>query len=190
MARSSTVDPLEKFRFRILWSSDGESEGTALSRAGFHDVQMPKRSTTKISYREGLDPDINQLAPGLSTMEDVVMSRGVIIDDANNEFYKWMSAVHNPTSGHVGRNALAGRASDAAAAEYRKDVTIQMLDREGNVARQWTLYQAWPSNFVAGSDLNAGEDGEKSMESVTLSYEDFREELPGSATKKDPSPEY
>ena len=190
MARSSTVDPLEKFRFRVLWSSDGESEGTPLVRVGFHDVQMPKRSTTKISYREGVDPDINQLAPGLSTMEDVVMSRGVIIDDPNNEFYKWASAVHNPTTGHVGRSALGGRASDAASNEYRKDVTVQMLDREGNVARQWTLYQAWPSNFVPGSDLNAGEDGEKSMEALTLAYEDFREEVPNTAARKDPSPEY
>ena len=190
MARSSVVDPLEKFRFAVSWSSQGESEGTALVRMGVHDIQMPKRSTTKISYREGIDPDINQLAPGLNTMEDVVMSRGVIINDPNNEFYKWMSSVHNPTSGHVGREQLNARPANAAANEYRKDVTIQMLDREGNVARQWTLYQAWPSNFVPGSDLNAGEDGEKSMESLTLSYEDFREEAPGTTNAKASSPEY
>lgn len=187
MARSSVVDPLEKFRFSVSWSSTGESEGTSLVRLGFHDVQMPKRSTTKISYREGIDPDINQLAPGLSTMEDVVMNRGLIIDDQNNEFYKWMSAVHNPTAGHVGRNALVARASDAAAANYKKDVTIQMLDREGNVARQWTLFNAFPVNFVPGSDLNAGEDGDKSMESMTLAYEDFKEEAPGSTDAKDSS---
>src|SRR5690606_7490281 len=150
------VDPLERFRFAVSWSSSGDSEGTALVRLGFHDIQMPKRSTTKISYREGLDPDINQLAPGLSAMEDVVCGRGVIITDANDEFYKWASAVHNPTTGHVGREALSARPANAAANKYRKDVTIQMLDREGNVARQWTLYQAWPSNFVPGSDLNAG----------------------------------
>ncbi len=187
MARSSVVDPLEKFRFAVSWSSSGESEGTSLVRLGFHDVQMPKRSTTKISYREGIDPDINQLAPGLSTMEDVVMNRGLIIDDQNNEFYKWMSAVHNPTAGHVGRNALVARASDAAAANYKKDVTIQMLDREGNVARQWTLFNAFPVNFVPGSDLNAGEDGDKSMESMTLAYEDFKEEKPGTQDAKDTS---
>lgn len=175
MARSSVVDPLEKFRFAVSWSADGQSEATALVRLGFHDVQMPKRATNKISYREGIDPDNNQLAPGLSTMEDIVMSRGTIITDLNGEFYKWVSAVHNPTSGHVGREALGARASNAASNQFRKDVTIQMLDREGNVARQWTLFQAWPSNFVPGSDLNAGEDGEKSMEQLTLSYEDFKE---------------
>jgi len=190
MARSSKVDPLEKFRFAISWSSSGDSEKTALVRLGFHDVQMPKRATTKISYREGIDPDINQLAPGLSTMEDVVMSRGVIIEDANDEFYKWMSAVHNPTTGHVGREALSARPANAAAANYRKDVTIQMLDREGNVARQWTLYNAWPSNFVPASDLNAGEDGDKAMEQLTLSYEDFKEEDPGGSAGRPSSPEY
>ena len=175
MARSSVVDLLEKFRFAVSWTSAGDSEGTSLVRLGFHDVQMPKRATNKISYREGIDPDINQLAPGLSTMEDVVMSRGAIITDSNGEFYKWISAVHNPTAGHVGRESLGARASDAASHKFRKDVTVQMLDREGNTARQWILYNAWPSNFVPGSDLNAAEDGEKSMEQMTLSYEDFKE---------------
>jgi len=184
MARSSVVDPLEKFRFAVSWSADGASENTALVRLGFHDFQMPKRSTTKGTYREGIDPDINQLFAGLNSMEDVVLNRGVIISDPNDEFYKWISAVHNPTTGHVGREALAARSSDAAAANYRKDVTVQMLDREGNVARQWTLHNAFPINFVPGSDLNAAEDGEKSMESLTLAYEDFREEAPGTSNPR------
>lgn len=190
MARSSKVDPLERFRFAISWSSSGDSEKTALVRLGFHDVQMPKRSTTKISYRDGIDPDINQLAPGLSTMEDVVMSRGTIIEDANDEFYKWMSAIHNPTAGHVAREALSARPANAAAANYKKDVTIQMLDREGNVARQWTLFNAFPVNFVPASDLNAGEDGDKAMEQLTLAYEDFKEEDPGGSAGRTASPEY
>jgi phage tail-like protein len=183
MARSSQVDPLEKFRFSVSWSADAGSEGTALVRLGFHDIQMPKRSTTKISYREGLDPDISQVAAGLSTMEDIVMSRGVIIEDKNGEFYKWMSAVHKPTAGHVGREALGARGK-AALNAYKKDVTIKLLDREGNTARQWTLYNAFPMNFVPSSDLNAGEDGDKAMEQLTLAYEDFKEQaITGNADK-------
>jgi phage tail-like protein len=183
MARSASVDPLERFRFEVRWSNDGASEGTALVRLGFHDIQMPKRSTTKISYREGLDPDVNQLAAGLSSMEDIVMSRGVIIEDANGEFYKWMSAVHRPTSGHVGRDALGARGV-AALNNYKKEVVIKLLDREGNVARQWVLYNAFPINFVPASDLNAGEDGDKAMEQLTLAYEDFKEmAIAGNAEK-------
>lgn len=184
MARSSIVDPLEKFRFAVSWTNDGDSESTALVRLGFHDIQMPKRTTNKISYREGIDPDINQKAAGLSDMEDIVMSRGVIIDDQADEFYVWMSAVHNPTTGHEARTALGARRSDAAAAEYKKDVTIQMLDREGNVARQWTLFNAFPVQFTPASDLNAAEDGEKALESMTLAYEDFKEEVPGTQDAK------
>lgn len=189
MARSSVVDPLEKFRFAVSWSNDEGSESTALVRLGFHDVQMPKRTTNKISYREGVDPDINQLAAGLSTMDDVVMSRGVIIADTANEFYKWISAVHNPTAGHEGRDSVGARKSDAAAAEYKKDVTVQMLDREGNVARQWTLFNAFPVQFTPSSDLNAGEDGEKAMEALTLGYEDFKEENPGTSEAREVSGE-
>lgn len=174
MARSAKVDPLEKFRFAVSWSNGEGSESTGLVRVGFHDIQMPKRSTTKTSYREGIDPDINQVSAGLSSMEDVVMSRGVIIEDANGEFYKWMSAIHQPTAGHVGREAVLARGK-AGLNDYKKDVTIQLLDREGNVARQWVLYNAFPINFAPGSDLNAGEDGEKSMEALTLAYEDFKE---------------
>lgn len=182
MARSSKVDPLEKFRFIISWGNDAATdEATALTRVGFHDIQMPKRTTTKISYREGIDPDINQLAAGLSTMEDIVMSRGLIIKDANNEFYKWISAVHNPSTGHQARAGLTSRPAHAASATYKKDVTIKMLDREGNTARQWTLFNAFPVHFAPGSDLNASEDGEKSLEQVTLGYEDFKEEKPDTA---------
>lgn len=187
MARSAVLDPLEKFRFDVSWSSDGASEATARTRAGFHDMQMPKRTTTKGLYREGIDPDVSQLFAGLSTMEDVVLSRGVLVNDQNNEFYKWMSAVHNPTSGALGRDAISARPAGAASNDYRKDVTIKMLDREGLVVRQWTLFNAFPVHFTPGSDLNAGEDGEKSLESLTLGYEDFKEEVPGSTTPKDVS---
>lgn len=183
MARTAVADPLEKFRFIITWTTSNGSEATALSRAGFHDMQMPKRSTTVIKYREGTDPDVSQKSPGLSDMEDVVMGRGLIkylATGAGAEFYKWMSAVHNPTAGGVGRDsaALVARPSGAASNTFRKDVTIQQLDREGAVVKQWTLFQAWPSNFVPGSDLDASEDGDKSIEQLTLSYEDFKEEVP------------
>lgn len=189
MARSAIVDPLEKFRFQVSWTSDGDSDTTELVRLGFHDVQSPKRTTNKGTYREGTDPDINQIFAGLSSMEDVTLSRGLIAEDSNNEFYKWASAVHNPTSGHSPRGA-AQRASDAAKNNYRKDVTIKVIGREGNVVRQWTLFNAFPIQFTVSSDLNAAEDGEKSLESLTLSYEDFKEEEVGTTIPKSGSPQY
>ena len=190
MARSSQTEPLEKFRFKVTFSSTaGSDEETALVRAGFTDVQSPKRSTTKGTYREGTDRDINQLFAGLSTMEDVVLSKGLIPNTdgtAPNELYKWMSAVHSPSAGNP--SLLQERPAGAASHQYRKDVTISMYDREGNIARSWTLWQAWPINFVSGSDLNANEDGEKSIEQLTLAYEDFQEIVPETPQETEKSP--
>jgi len=185
MARSANADALEKFRFLVTWTNNGEDDATPLIRLGFHDAQLPKRATNVITYREGVDPDISLKSPGLSTFEDVVLGRGLLAyaqSVAGREFYEWMKSVHNPTSGLKKRDAAdLARASDAASNNFRKDVTIKMLDREGVTVRQWTLYQAWPTNFVPGSDLDAGEDGEKSIEQLTLAYEDFKEEDPSGA---------
>lgn len=195
MARSSTTDPLEKFRFLVEWSTDTGSESSGIGRAGFTEVGMPKRNTNKINYREGHDPDINMLSAGLSSMEDITLTRGLIKmnagDEANNAFYRWMSAVHRPQAGHPGmRGADATRPGNVAAAEYRKDVTIKVLDRTGAVSRVYRLYNAWPTNFVPGSDMNAGEDGDKMLESMTLAYEDFKELKPADSAEMTPSPEY
>lgn len=177
MARSSANDPLEKFRFSLSWSNDANSESTALSRAGFHDVQLPKRSTTKITYREGIDPDISALSAGLSSMEDVTLSRGLLSYESTSEskeFYKWMSSVHNPQAAGVPLKTAVGTVGSGGE-KYRKDVTISMYDRTGKVARAWQLVNAFPIQFTPGADLNASEDGDKSLESLTLAYEDFIE---------------
>jgi len=184
MARCAKYDPLEKFRFLVEFSDTGDSCSEASPiKSGFHDVQMPKRTTTKIAYREGLDPDISGQSAGLSTMEDIVFNRGLLspkaTDDNNvdsiNGLYKWMSAVHDPSATDDNFVRKAGGSGPSGAMNYRKDVTIKMLDRSGETVRAWKVYNAFPVNFVPGSDLNAAEDGEKAMESLTLAYEDFQE---------------
>lgn len=176
MARAATNDPLEKFRFLIDISYGGNIE-TGFTRLGFHDVQMPKRTTNKIMYREGYHSDISSVSAGLSTMEDIVLSRGVLGSESGvGDFYKWISTVHTPSTGITNPTGTGNAADDkSSSAAYRATVTISMLDRTGTTVRQWKVYQAWPTHFVPGSDLNAGEDGEKSMESLTLAYEDFQE---------------
>lgn len=179
MARSAAVDALEKFRFIVEFLNSADSETTTQDRAGFFEVSMPKRSTNKIQYREGDDPDIFTLSAGLSTMEDLTLTRGLIKYAENGSaLYRWMSAVHKPgniTAGHATKGAANARPSDEAKMQYRKDIKITVLDRSGNPARVYEIYNAWPTNFVPSSDLNAGEDGDKALESITLAFEDFKE---------------
>jgi phage tail-like protein len=171
MARPCTSDPLEKFRFQVDFLVPG---ATSMVRVGFHDVQMPKRSTNKVTYREGAQPDISTVSAGLSTMEDVVMSRGVIAADGTqvSDFLGWIKKIHTGTATD---RAVGDSIAPTGAQAYRSEVSIKMLDRSGVIVRCWTLYQAWPMHYVPGSDLNAGEDGEKSMEALTIAYEDFKE---------------
>lgn len=195
MARSANKDVLEKFRFGVSWgAADNDAElyintgnaKTGLIRAGFHDVQVPKRATNVMTYREGTDRDVMSKSAGLSTFEDIVLSRGLLSGtEATKELMAWSRLVHDSsvgqTFGFEGGGAAARTASGSQ--NYRKDVYIWMYDRSGRIVRAWKLYNAFPSNYVAGSDLNAAEDGEKSLEQLTLAYEDFIELLAdGSAT--------
>lgn len=176
MARSAIYDPLEKFRFLISWE-DG------LTLAGFHDCQIPKRTTGKVPYREGIDQDITTYSAGLNTFEDVVLSRGLLAsgggaaeagaggDNTPSDFYNWILQIHDATQNPAQKGISVNQGSIA----YRKNITITMLDRDGAVGRVWKLYNAWPTHYMPGSDLNAGEDAEKSMEGLTLAYEDFTE---------------
>src|SRR5690606_25307965 len=153
MARSATVDALEKFRFLVEFLSPvGAGEATPQDRAGFFEVGMPKRSTNKIQYREGDDPDIFSLSAGLSTMEDITLTRGLIKFASNGSaLYRWMSAVHKPGNlppSYSNKSATKFRAADEAKSEYRKDIKITILDRAGNPARVYELYNAFPVNFV------------------------------------------
>lgn len=188
MARSAAQDVLEKFRFGVSWGEAGTTDElytddgnfkTSLVRAGFHDVQTPKRTTNVIMYREGIDPDISAKTAGLSTFDDIVLSRGVLADfAASKELWAWSQLVHKTGE----KNASFGFESGGSAArpasgsqDYRKDVVIWMYNREGSVVKAWKLYNAFPVNVVSGSDLNSAEDGDHSLEQMTLAYEDYKE---------------
>jgi phage tail-like protein len=167
MARSSSVDALEKFRFSISW--DG------LKRAGFSEAGVPKRTTTKSEYREGNDPDNVQLFAGLSRMEDITLSRG---STTGQDFYDWAQLVFDGEKMPAGIPNV-GKGQDViplgSSENYRKDITITLHHRNGQPAKQWVLYNAFPVSFQPGSDLNATEDGEKSIEQMTIGYENFTE---------------
>jgi phage tail-like protein len=206
MARTSIQDPFEKFRFKVtllgpvaatslaatptisstvdpltgaVTSAPSTVNLAAFASAGFHDVQMPKRTTTKGTYRQGNFPDVHITFPGTSTMEDIVLNRGLT---NSTDFYSWAQLVHSgkDTTSSMNVAALGSPANLTSLGnsnDFRKDLAVSMLDRTGKVVKTWNVYNAWPVHFTPGSDLNASEDGEKSMESLTLSYEDFEEVL-------------
>lgn len=179
MARQADADPLEKFRFKAVFHIDAITTSTAGGvvnpvEVGFMSIQIPKRTTNKIQYREGTHPDIFLLSAGLSSMEDIVLERGLKPASSNNPstFYAWIAQSHNPESGITGVHVEQPPTNSI---KYRANVDLIVLDRKGAYSRAWKIYNAFPIAFSPGSDLNSQEDGDKLLESITLAYEDFRE---------------
>jgi len=96
-------------------------------------------------------------APGRLTFSDVDLQRGATKD---RDLYDWFLEVANAASGR-------GLADGA----YKRSVDIVQLDRDGETLRRWTLFNAWPSKFVAGEWDNDSDD--VVIESVTLVYDYF-----------------
>lgn len=201
MARVATSDPLEKFRFTVyeldtaasneqsITNLAGETVTTSTAPttanlAGFTTAQLPKTTTSKITYREGDNlNNLSSLSPGLSSTEDIVLTKGIIsrLSATGEEtgdhswFYIWASSItiHGATDSDF--NFKDGTKTSSVPDLTRKDLLMLMKDRTGRTARAWKIYNAFPVQFTPGSDLDASADDSKSVESLTLAYESFEE---------------
>ncbi len=193
MARSSVDDPVEKFRFRVTVISLDLSVtaaietiaglsggGTAFkdklaifSRAGFSSVQMPKANVGEMTYRENIDNLRSIKVAGLVKFDPITLTRGVT---KNRDMYEWYRLVNEEIAllSVAGELARDTQFTPAQSDNYRKDVIIEVLDREGQPTKAWYLFNAWPSVYNPGNDLNAASE-EKLIESLTLTYEYFIE---------------
>ena len=200
MARSSTQDPIEKFRFRITviaispslngavetiaaLASASESNDPkvteyakklkAISRAGFSEVTLPRQTVSEIPYRENIDAFRFIKVPGLVRYEPVTLKRGVT---ASRDLYDWLRQVNDESALLVVANELNMNVKKGPkqSENFRKDVIIEVLDREGQPIKGWYLFNTWPTSYKPGDDLNAKTE-EKLIEETTLTYEVFME---------------
>jgi phage tail-like protein len=204
MARSSKEDPVEKFRFRVTViaidpSLDGALVSVAgiipnlnpnptiksaaglfgiLSRSGFSEVMLPRVTISEINYRENLDSPRFVKIPGLAKYDPVILKRGVT---KNRDLYDWYRLVNNEVSLLSASQELIKNEKFSAiqTINFRKDVIIEVLDREGTAIKGWYLFNAWPNSYKGGDDLNAAS-SDKLIEELSLTYE-FFVELEGGA---------
>jgi len=55
--------------------------------------------------------------------------------------------------------------------DYKRNLSIVQLDRDGETLRRWNIFGAWPTQYVAGEWDNDSD--EKVIEMVTLPYDYF-----------------
>lgn len=126
-------DPYKNFKFRVLW--DGR---TVL---GVSKVSALKRTTEVVKHRDGGDNSTDHKSPGRTSYEAVTLERGLTHD---LEFEKWANLVH----------AYAGDPTMDLSA-YKKELTLEVLNERGHVAKRYFLHGCWVSEFTATPDLDA-----------------------------------
>lgn len=194
MARPSTADPVEKFRFSVqvisvdlsitagidafanFAFSDDQSNVAGLlvlSRSGFNEIELPSVEIPEITWRENIDAQRFIKLPGLAKYKPVVLKRGVT---DSRDLYNWYRLVNNDlllnnVSTELGFNKIKAPNQNG---NFRKEVIITVHNRFGEEVKKWILFNAFPSSFTPGNNLNASLN-EKLIEELSLSYEYFIE---------------
>src|SRR3989442_10817937 len=142
------VDPYKSFKFRVKW--DGKVV------LGVSKVGALKRTTEVVKHRDGGDNSSDHKSPGRTSYEAVTMERGLTHDV---EFEKWANIVH----------AYAGDPT-MDLANYKKELTLEVLNERGHVAKRYFLHGCWVSEFTAAPDLDANANA-TAIESIKVELE-------------------
>jgi phage tail-like protein len=160
MARPSSKDPLDKFRWSV--SIDG------FTRLGFTSVEAPSMTVSSKSYPEGGAHLFPKKIIDTVSYAPITLQRGVTGDSS---FIEWARSIFNPIAGVVGSDGTT--IDQNGIPEYRRDVQISHLDRAGRPVVTYILHNAYPTEYKPASDFSADADDTFSIEKLVLEYESF-----------------
>jgi phage tail-like protein len=128
-------DPYKNFKFLVKFV------GSNVPVAGISKVSMLKRTTEVAKHREGGDPSTARHMPTTTSFEPITIERGLTHDP---EFEAWANKIYNP-----------GAAGSISLKNFRKDIIIELLNENGQVAKAYKVYRCWVSEYHAIPDLDA-----------------------------------
>jgi phage tail-like protein len=145
-------DPYRTFKFQIL--IDGKPV------AGLKKMSALKRKTEAIKWRTAGDPSKERILPGGTSYEPISLEQGLSHDPV---FEAWASLVNNVEG-------------DAAMSlkNFRKDIVINVLNLQGQVAISYKVFRAWVSDYQALPDLDAGSMNAVGIQTITLQHEGWQ----------------
>ncbi|UCE20164.1 MAG: phage tail protein [Gemmatimonadota bacterium] len=145
-------DPYKNFKFLVYW------EGKTDPVAGISKVGALKRTSEVVEHREGGDPSSVRKSPGQTKYEPITLERGVTHD---TEFEKWANKVWNYGSLLEAEVSLK---------DFRKNITIKVLNEAGQVVIAYNVYRCWVSEFQALPELDASANA-LAIQTLTLQNE-------------------
>lgn len=148
------IDPYKNFKFRVVL--DGKVV------MGVSKVGALKRTTEVVKHRDGGDNSSDRKSPGRTTYEGISMERGITHD---LKFEAWANLVHQ-YSGDPAMDLV----------NYKKDLTLEVLNERGHVAKRYFLYRCWVSEFTAMPDLDANANA-IAIESIKIELEGWARDV-------------
>ena len=141
MPQGQRNDPYRNFRYRV------EIDG--IQQAGFSEVLMPDSTADVIEYREGneANPATVRKLPGLTRYGNLTLKWGIT---DSTDLYSWHKDVLN---GNI----------------ERKNISVTVMDEEGNDKCRWDFIQAWPTRYEP-PDL-AAKENEVAIETLEIVHE-------------------
>ena len=138
--RRPDLDPYLGYRFRV------DIDGIGI--ASFKRVSIPSPETQVKEYREGGDTASSKLA-GITAATEISLEKGLF---SSMELWEWHNSV-----------------IETGAIPNRKNMSITVVDEEGNDGPSWEVVNCWPSKVEYG-ELDATND-EPIPETVTIQHE-------------------
>ena len=122
--------------------------------AGISKISCLKRSTIPVVHRDGDDTSNSHLSPGTWKFEPIILERGVTHD---TEFETWANLSYR-----VG--------STMSLKNFRKDITLELLNEQGVVVKAFKIYRCWVSEYQVLPTLDANANS-VAIETITLENE-------------------
>ena len=147
---TTRIDPYKNFKFRVKWEN--------LYVAGLSKMSAIKRSTEVIEWREAGGPSIVRKLPGRTKFEPVTFEVGLTHD---KQLIAWADQVNSPQG-------------DAAMSlkNYRKDITVEVLNLQATPVMAFTLHRAWVSEFQGAPEMDANANA-VAIQTLKIEYEGF-----------------
>lgn len=142
-------DPYRTFKFQVL------IDGKAV--AGLKKMSALKKTTEAVDWRTGGDPTTVRKLPGGTKYEAVTLEQGLTHDPM---FEEWANKV-NSIEGDAGMSLK----------EFRKDIVINVMNLQGQVAISYKVFRAWVSEYQALPDFDAGTTNAVGIQSIKLEHE-------------------
>lgn len=142
-------DPYRTFKFQVL--IDG------VPVAGLRKMGALKKKTETVKWRSAGDPSHERIMPGGSSFEAITLEQGLTHDPV---FENWANLVNNIQ----GDGAVSLK-------NYRKDIVLNVLNLQGQVAISYKIYRAWVSDYQALPDFDAGNMNTIGIQTVTIQHE-------------------